>query len=204
MSDFRMVDGFEEVWRPPVGRRRRPETVLRPAVSPGEVRARLTRIAQRSPEVMVKVTGRTRDPAHLRAHLDYVTRNSALEMEGPEGWALDRAAVREVGDSWSFAALADSRRRANSPFSLSLVLSMPEGTDPAVVRDAARAFAGYAFGETFDYGFVLHTDEPHPHRPCCTARGPCAIRLADPPRQEWRGGSRPAAARRWPRGYGRG
>jgi hypothetical protein len=163
LSEFRRIAGFEDVWRPPVSRRLRPESVLRPAASGDQVRARLARIAQRTPEVMVKVTGRTRDPAHLRAHLDYVTRNGALALETPDGLRLDRAEVRDLGDTWSAAALADSRRRANSPFSLSLVLSMPEATDPYAVRDAARGFAATAFGETFDYGFVLHTDEPHPH-----------------------------------------
>ncbi|MDP9108360.1 MAG: hypothetical protein M3N23_04730, partial [Pseudomonadota bacterium] len=37
-------------------------------------KARLHRIAHRAPEVMVKITGRTRGTAgHLKAHLDYIT-----------------------------------------------------------------------------------------------------------------------------------
>lgn len=164
MSDFRMVAGFEEAWRPPVARRRTPETVLRPGGSGPAIRARLARLVHRAPEVMVKVTGSTRDPAHLQAHLDYVSRNGALEVESPDGWpVLGRAAVRELAVDWGSAALLDSRRRANTPVSLSLVLSMPPNTDPYVVRDAARAFAAERFGERFDYVLVLHTDEPHPH-----------------------------------------
>ena len=34
---------------------------------------------------MVKVSGKTRSPAHLKAHLDYVTRNGALRMEHSDG-----------------------------------------------------------------------------------------------------------------------
>jgi hypothetical protein len=43
------------------------------------------------------------------------------------------------------------------------MLSMPAGTDPLAVRDAARAFAQEVFGDRFDYVFALHTDAPHPH-----------------------------------------
>jgi type IV secretory pathway VirD2 relaxase len=60
-------------------------------------------------------------------------------------------------------AMADSRRRINTPFSHSVMLSMPAGTDPMAVRDAARAFARDVFVDRFDYAFALHTDADHPH-----------------------------------------
>lgn len=133
-------------------------------MAPEAVRARLNRIVNRAPEVMVKVTGRTRDPGHLRSHLDYISRNGALEMEDRDGAVISgRAGVMELADDWSAAALADSRRRANTPFSHSVMLSMPAGTDPAAVRDAARAFAREVFADRFDYVFALHTDTPRPH-----------------------------------------
>lgn len=167
MSDFQTVRGFEEAWRPPVKpRRRTPRTILKLSGASGgdEVRARLTRVVHRAPEVMVKVTGRTRDPGHLRAHLDYISRNGELEMEDRDGAVVaGRPGVKELAEDWSAAALADSRRRANTPFSLSLVLSMPADTDPATVRDAARAFAREVFADQFDYVFALHTDAQHPH-----------------------------------------
>ena len=40
---------------------------------------------------------------------------------------------------------------------------MPAGTDPAGLRDAARAFAAQVFAEQYDYVFALHTDTPRPH-----------------------------------------
>jgi hypothetical protein len=165
VSDFRIVPGFEDVWRPPAGRRRTPETVLgHSSGSPQDVRARLARVVRKAPEVMVKVTGRTRNPAHLRAHLDYISRNGQIELEAADGARLaSRDEVRDVGDDWSFAALADSRRRANSPLSLSIILSMPADTDPLKLSDAARAFAAGAFEDRFDYVFALHTDTAHPH-----------------------------------------
>lgn len=167
MSDFQTVRGFEDVWRPPV----RSRYVITPSLlRPGSagagqgVRARLARIASRAPEVVVKVTGRTKDPGTLHAHLDYISRNGALELEDRDGAILEgRAEVKALADDWSDLALADSRRRRNTPFSVSVMLSMPAGTDPVKVRDAARAFAQETFADRFDYAFALHTDTGRPH-----------------------------------------
>ncbi|WP_296595517.1 relaxase/mobilization nuclease domain-containing protein [Phenylobacterium sp.] len=165
MSEFRTVPGFEDVWRPPVRpRRRRPEEVLSASGHASAVRARLQRIVRRATEVMVKVTGRTRDPAHLAAHLSYVTRNGELSAEDRDGCAIEgRQQVADTARDWSAAALMDSRRRETSPFSVSLILSMPAGTDPLKLRDAARAFALETFAERHEYLLALHIDTPHPH-----------------------------------------
>ncbi|OHB26326.1 MAG: hypothetical protein A2790_20000 [Phenylobacterium sp. RIFCSPHIGHO2_01_FULL_69_31] len=165
MSEMRTVRGFEDVWRPPVRSRRvRPETVLAHADGRSNTRARLQRLVRKAPEVMVKVTGRARDTAHLRAHLDYVTRNGQLEAEDRDGWPLlGRDEVRSLGDCWAWSHEMDSGRRRNSALSLSLILSMPAGTDAIRLRDAARAFARDAFEGGHDYLLVLHTDTPHPH-----------------------------------------
>jgi type IV secretory pathway VirD2 relaxase len=167
VSELRTVSGFEDAWRPVVRpRRNTPEAVLRAdeSGSGGEVRARLARLVARTPEVMVKITGRTRDAGHLRAHLEYISRTGELETEDRDGNLLvGRDDVRELAEDWSAAALSDSRRRARTPFSVSIVLSMPAQTDPSALRDAAQAFAGETFGARFDYVFVLHTDAGHPH-----------------------------------------
>lgn len=164
MSDFGVVEGFEDVWRPPVrSRRRTPQAVLGKATA-AVTRARLSRLVRRAPEVMVKVTGRTRTRSHLQAHLNYITRHGALEARDQDGAVLSgRAEVRDLAQDWSDFASADRRRRPKSPLSLSIILSMPAGTDPVVVRDAAAAFAETAFGGRFDYVYVLHTDTPRPH-----------------------------------------
>lgn len=159
-----MVRGFEDVWRPVAAPRRTPKAVLSPVEAGAEGRARLSRVIRRTPEVMVKITGRTRDTGHLRAHLDYISRNGRLEMEDPDGMVLaGRRDIEELAEDWSALTQSDRRRRANTPFSLSVVLSMPHGADPVVVRDAARAFAADLFMDRFDYVFVLHTDTPRPH-----------------------------------------
>jgi type IV secretory pathway VirD2 relaxase len=161
-----MVQGFEDVWRPPVRQRIvRPRAVLRPAqATGGGARARLERVVARAPEVMVKVTGRTRDGAHLRAHLEYISRNCQLELEGADGALIvSRSDLADLADDWSAAARAHVSIRKDSPMSHSVILSMPAGTNEIAVRDAARAFAHDMFAGRHDYVFTLHTDTPRPH-----------------------------------------
>ncbi len=167
MTDFQTVRGFEEVWRPPVAIRvRLTRAVLKPAAGPNgaEVRARLVRVTNRAPEVMVKVTGRTRDPGHLRAHLDYISRNGELDLENQDGMLVgSRAAIKDLAVDWAAEQLADRRTRADAPFSHSVILSMPAGTNALALRDAARAFAANTFAGRHEYVFTLHTDTPRPH-----------------------------------------
>jgi hypothetical protein len=165
VSDFQVVRGFEDVWRPSVRTRPvKPQAMLGGRGAGVEARARLVRLVNRAPEVMVKVTGRTRDPSHLRAHLDYISRNGKLELEGRDGaLVVSRDEVRDLAVGWSADQLVDRRTRANAPFSHSLVLSMPAGTDPIALRDAVRAFAADMFSGGHDYVFTLHTDTPRPH-----------------------------------------
>ncbi len=160
-----MVVGFEDVWRPPAGvRTRRPTPVLGRVAAAAAVRSKLARVVARAPEVMVKVAGRTRDGGHLAAHLSYITRNGELPAEGRGGLEVTGAQeVSEVADGWSIAAELDSRRRSSSPFSVSMILSMPADTEATRLRDAARAFAAEQFGDHHDYLFALHTDTRHPH-----------------------------------------
>ncbi|WP_342448354.1 relaxase/mobilization nuclease domain-containing protein [Brevundimonas alba] len=167
MTDFRSSRGFEEVLRPPVDIRRARITpaVLRPARGGGgDPSARFARVARRAPEVMVKITGRTRDGAHLKAHLNYVSRNGALALEGPDGERLEgRGQVRDLARDWAEEFALEPGRRRDASISLSIVLSMPAGTDAVRLQDAARAFAAETFGERFRYVFALHDEGRHPH-----------------------------------------
>jgi hypothetical protein len=167
VSEFRTPRGFEEALRPPVDVRRAriTTTVLRvPGGAAAEATARLARVVRRAPEVMVKITGRTRDGGHLQAHLDYISRNGALALEGPDGEQLTgREAVRGRAGEWAEELAMEPRRRRDAPVSLSIVLSMPAGTQAFRLQDAARAFAADVFGERFPYVFALHDEGQHPH-----------------------------------------
>jgi type IV secretory pathway VirD2 relaxase len=163
VSDFEPVKGFEDLWRPVARPRRIPDRGVLPTLpsSPMAVKARLARIAARAPEVMVKITGRTKGAGHLRAHLEYIARDGALPLEGRDGERLmAREAIRERGADW---AADDLKARGDSSLSISIVLSMPAGTPAGRMRDAARAFAAEIFAERHDYVFALHTDAGHPH-----------------------------------------
>jgi hypothetical protein len=107
--------------------------------------------------------------------------------------------------------LADRRTRAGAPFSHSVVLSMPAGTDPIVLRDAVRSFAADTFAGRHDYVFTLHTETPRPTFTCpsvhAATRGSASIRA----RPTWSFGDRPSprryatvASKPRPRPVGRG
>lgn len=105
MADFIQVRGFEEAIRPPVRPKRARITDHGTVTSRSRAdmapRARLDRIARRVPEVMVKITGRTKDGGHLAAHLAYISRNAALPLEGPDGERLEtRDAVKALATDW--------------------------------------------------------------------------------------------------------
>nr|WP_314121565.1 relaxase/mobilization nuclease domain-containing protein [uncultured Brevundimonas sp.] len=112
---------------------------------------------------MVKITGRTRDGGHLQRHLEYISRNGKVPLEGPDGERLaGRSEILALAGDWR-AELAVMRQRRDAPVSHSIILSMPAGTDPGRVEDAARAFASTLFADRHPYVFALHTDERHPH-----------------------------------------
>ncbi len=113
---------------------------------------------------MVKITGRTRDAGHLRAHLDYISRNGALALEGPDGERLEgRGEVQTLAADWATELALVPARRRDAPVSLSIVLSMPQGVEPTRVEDAARAFAADVFRDRFPYVFTLRDEGRHPH-----------------------------------------
>ena len=73
------------VWETPNRRPRRaewdtPDPAVPRRLTPA-MRAKLERIVSRVPEVMVKITGRTKVVAHLKSHLAYITRNGELDAE---------------------------------------------------------------------------------------------------------------------------
>nr|WP_241390876.1 hypothetical protein [Serratia proteamaculans]ULG18512.1 type IV secretion system protein VirD2 [Serratia proteamaculans] len=53
-----------------------------------DLKGKASRIANRASEVMVKVSGNAKGPAHVKAHLDYISRNGKLELENERGEIL--------------------------------------------------------------------------------------------------------------------
>jgi type IV secretion system T-DNA border endonuclease VirD2 len=127
--------------------------------------SRLARIVRKTPEVMVKITGRCRGFAHVREHLNYITRNGEIAAEGPDGSQVyGRGTVNEVAQTWwAQRGAGPGTRRSNSPETVNFMLSMPKNTDRDRFAQAAKAFADKAFGGNHDYLIADHRDTDHTH-----------------------------------------
>ena len=124
-------------------------------------RAKLARIVRKAPEVVVKVTGRQRGGTHVKAHLDYIGRKGELDIETRDGEILtSKDDIAERAAEWSDTLEWRSRPTVSS---VSLIFSMPEGTDPEKVLGAVRALAHAELSDNHDYVMALHTDTPRPH-----------------------------------------
>lgn len=166
-DQFGELPPISYVWQTPV-RRPRPAEEIPDGVAPQRLtpaaRAKLERIVKRAPEVMVKITGRTKSIDHLKSHLEYITRNGELTGETEQGALLaGLVGLKDLQSRWADDAALDNRLRRDGSLSVNVILSMPEGTDAAAVKDAARAFAIDTFGANHDYVFVQHLEDKHPH-----------------------------------------
>lgn len=124
-------------------------------------RAKLARIVRKAPEVVVKVTGRQRGSTHVKAHLDYIGRRGGIEIESRDGEILtSKVDIAERAAEWSDTLQWRSRPTVSS---VSLIFSMPAGTDPDNVLAAVRALAHAELSDNHDYVLALHTDTPRPH-----------------------------------------
>lgn len=127
--------------------------------------ARVARIVRKAPEIMVKITGRTRGLQHLRQHLDYITRNGEVPANGADQsvvWGRD--AVRDLANTWwSQRTVVPGSRRRDSVETVNFMLSMPKGTDRDKFGEAAAAFAAKTFGGKFEYLIADHRDTDHTH-----------------------------------------
>lgn len=189
MPDFASTRGFQDAWRNTgahVVSANADLTTFKPSRPPQSRRitmgdkAKLARVVRKAPEVMVRVgraSSRTKDGAvrpttakgeaiRFGNRMSYITRNDKIEVETSDGgiiataqdrrdlaeeWITDQADYREAG-------IASERTRLYR----SVILSMPPGTDPVSVQDAARAFAQQEFAG-HKWIMALHTDTPHPH-----------------------------------------
>ena len=144
------------------------EGALHPAVkakshSKRKLRVKAARVASGSSEVMVKVTGFGKGAAHVRTHLDYITRNGELEMENERGEVFKgKEAVRTLFQDWE-KDFGDGKRHKNQRDTMKLMLSMPEHVDSESVRKSVRDFAASTFSKNHEFVFALHTDQRHPH-----------------------------------------
>ena len=126
-----------------------------------KLKDKLNRVVNNAPEVVVKVTGGAKGAAHIKSHMDYLTRNGKIEAENERGMALKtREELRQEHKEW----VADlGKTRKNSRDTINIVLSMPANSDEQTLKEAVRRFAKEQFAENHRYLMVLHTDKNHPH-----------------------------------------
>lgn len=129
----------------------------------GAVRQRIQAIAVRhAPQVMVKVTGGGRGMGAITAHLRYISQSGRLPFEDDRGELRQgREALRDLADQWRCggARIPEKSERREA---FNLMLSMPAGTKPEIVRHAAREFAKAELAN-HRYVMVLHTHQANPH-----------------------------------------
>lgn len=127
-----------------------------------DLRGKLNRVLAKKPEVMVKITGFSKGSGGVKASLEYITRNGKVELEDSRGNKHNgREAVNEFFDEWD--NFNRKGRNENQRDAMKMVLSMPEGTNPELLKKAARDFVKNEFSANHEYAFALHTDDKHPH-----------------------------------------
>jgi transposase-like protein len=131
----------------------------------------IARTVNRSPEVMVKVSGGARTLAGVGRHITYIGRDDfILETDMGEGiqeegfqkvlmedWDLDVEAY------WHQSARSVKIPRRSPKLVHNLIFSMPPGTPATKVLQAVHRFAMNEWALKHRYAMVLHTNEPHPH-----------------------------------------
>ena len=191
MSQQRLTDNMLQEWgtrlfygMPAKGKKTRGGTLIGAAVGAASLASQpsqanvatvrnLVRSAVRpkAQQVMVKITGGGRGMKAVAAHFRYIGRQGkpevggkgqSLQLEDESGNKLTGAkAIEDLQYDWRMAGsyLPDESPRREV---FNIMLSMPAGTPPEHVRDAARAFANETF-EGHKYVFVLHQDTNSPH-----------------------------------------
>jgi hypothetical protein len=126
------------------------------------IRRRIEATVRRAPQAMVKVTGGRRGMNAIAAHLRYISKNGRLPIEDDRGMVEKGAdAVRDIARQWQFGGSyiggVSHRREA-----FNVMLSMPRGTDPLILQEAAREFAKIEFAD-HRFVMVLHGHQANPH-----------------------------------------
>ncbi|WP_363800572.1 relaxase/mobilization nuclease domain-containing protein [Lysobacter firmicutimachus] len=122
----------------------------------------IVRVTARTPEVMVRISGKAKGAKHVEEHLRYITRNGDLTAEDESGQLIiGRRMVKEAAAAWMEGSALN--RRSNSRDTVNIVLSMPPGTDRDKLLEAARQFGHETFGNGYSYLLVRHDDTDHPH-----------------------------------------
>ena len=127
----------------------------------------MARTARRAPEVVVRITGRQHGGGHVLANFSYISRLGHGVDEELGLYTSDGDIVRDGRDmqilaqDWHEWEMGDDARRKGAT-SISMILSMPVGTDAEGLKRAALDFAREEFANR-SWVASLHIDRDHPH-----------------------------------------
>jgi len=128
-------------------------------------KAKLARVVSKTPEVMVKVSGRTRDSGHLKEHMNYITRNGKVPAETDYGLMKGSAAIKDLHADWADDEIIykGQHQVRKAALSVNMVLSMPPGVDRERFRNAVNDFVNSELRPRVDVMVAFHHDTNHPH-----------------------------------------
>lgn len=111
---------------------------------------------------MVKVTGGGRGMATIAAHFRYIGKNGLLEIEDDRQMTHHgRKAVGDLLEHWRYGdSFIDEVSHGREAFNV--MLPMPTGTQPDLIRQAAREFAQVELSR-HRWLMVLHEHKANPH-----------------------------------------
>lgn len=126
------------------------------------IRGRIEATVRRVPQVMVKVTGGGRGMQAIAAHFRYISKNGRLPIEDDrETVRTGRDGLHDLVDQWRLGGtrIGEQGHRREA---FNVMLSMPAGTDPELLKRAAREFAQAELAG-HRYVMVLHQHQANPH-----------------------------------------
>lgn len=127
----------------------------------------MERTARGVPEVVVRITGRQHGSGHVLANFSYISRlghgeGEELALHTSDGEVLrDGRDMQILAQDWHEWEMGGGARRQGAT-SISMILSMPTGTDPERLQEAALDFARTEFANR-SWVASLHVDRDHPH-----------------------------------------
>lgn len=141
----------------------------------------------KAPEVMVKISGNSKDTSRVKSHISYIARNGKVDLEDQDGNKIKgNEELKVLKAQWDSVGIPSENGKYREAFHI--VLSMPPNTDPVGMLKAARNFASEEFND-HKYVMAQHLDEKHPHVHLCVMARDISGKRLNPRKddlQSWR------------------
>ena len=109
---------------------------------------------------MFKITSYSHSASAVWSRFEYISREAALEMEGPDGERWELEELEQKLEEWEGDG---EQERGARRLAMSAFVTFPKGVDEEKATEAARQFFAEAFGDNHDYIFTGHRDTENFH-----------------------------------------